>query len=426
MRLIYLQSFACCLLLAFSAPAFGQAAPPPGGDDAAASEDEEEEDIGEEDDLLLEIEKEFEQTEPTPGWEAAAEEVHTFPWVEHHGYFRFRPDLLFNGHLGTHTNAGLGETVGTSGVPAPLTENVENNDPNLPEVFRDRVGAQGDDTLAGANMRFRYTPTVHVSSELRIGLQLDIFDNLVLGSTPDFHPTRRPDAPLVAFAGSQQSPEAGLNSSRDAVRVKQVYGEWLSPLGLLRVGRQASHWGLGILANGGQDFDSDFGDFVDRALLLTRVPGADLYLTLAWDYVAAGKISDDAADYFGQPYDLSEQDDVREYVVALFDKSLSPKEKAQRHHRLNVLRKPVLEWGLYYVYRAQDLDVLVRDPDADPLHTLGYDDVSLVTRDAYAHIPDLWLRLDWAPAPGQLFHFEAEGAAIIGEIGNVLNDPSSG
>jgi hypothetical protein len=48
---------------------------------------------------------------------------------------------------------------------------------------------------AGANMRFRLTPELHISDNLRVLSQIDMLDNLVLGSTPSgFRTCRRPTA----------------------------------------------------------------------------------------------------------------------------------------------------------------------------------------------------------------------------------------
>ena len=40
-------------------------------------------------------------------------------------------------------------------------------------------------TQAGANMRFRLDPELHISDNLRVISQIDLLDNLVLGSTPN-------------------------------------------------------------------------------------------------------------------------------------------------------------------------------------------------------------------------------------------------
>ena len=42
-----------------------------------------------------------------------------------------------------------------------------------------------DKTESGANLRFRLNPEIHISDNLRIMSQIDLLDNLVLGSTPD-------------------------------------------------------------------------------------------------------------------------------------------------------------------------------------------------------------------------------------------------
>jgi hypothetical protein len=81
------------------------------------------------------------------------------------------------------------------------------------------------------------------------------------------------------------------------VRLRQLYLEWLSPIGLFRVGQMGFSWGLGIISNGGADppvfGDYRFGDLVRRFLFATRPAGADSPFTIAvagdwvgWDLVA--------------------------------------------------------------------------------------------------------------------------------------------
>lgn len=72
---------------------------------------------------------------------------------------------------------------------------------------------------------------------------------------------------------------------------RQLYLEWLSPIGLFRVGQQASHWGSGMLANDG-DHPTLFGDYVggslvERALFATTPlgKGTPLAIALAGDLV---------------------------------------------------------------------------------------------------------------------------------------------
>lgn len=55
---------------------------------------------------------------------------------------------------------------------------------------------------------------------------------------------------------------------------RQAYVEWMSPVGMLAIGQMTSSWGLGLLANGGDDrtgqmYDPRFGDLVDRVMFAT-------------------------------------------------------------------------------------------------------------------------------------------------------------
>lgn len=352
------------------------------------------------------------------GWaDRMAERPPTFPYFEHHGYFRFRADFFHNGHLGT-VIPGVRKS-GTSGIPAPLTENAINNED--PDVSA-QVGTEDAKTIGGANIRLRYSPTLHVSESLRVKATFDILDNLVLGSTPDFDGNlARPDVPLVAFAQTQAPPSDGRNGFRDAIRVKEAYGEF-QPAFLVRVGRMASNWGLGILANSGDQIDDDFGDYADRAMLVFKM--FDVYVAGAWDYLYSGAITDDPSQAFGQPKDLGGADDASQYVLSFFQRPLSAVERQKRRVDTYERFKPSFDWGLYAVYRTQefDLDTVAYQTWQNSGGAGTYDQLGLVTRGAWAVIPDLWLRYE------QRFDFfsglrvELEVASIFGSIDNVNNE----
>jgi len=352
------------------------------------------------------------------GWaDRMAEKRPTFPYFEHHGYFRFRADFFHDGHLGTVVPGKNGS--GTSGMHAPLTENEANNaDPDVSS----QVGTDDAKVIASANIRLRYSPTLHVSESLRIHATFDILDNLVMGSTPDFDGNLgRPDVPLVAFTQSQQSPSNGQNGFADAVRVKEAYGEF-QPAFLLRVGRMASNWGLGILANAGDEVDDDFGDYTDRALVLFKLYG--IYVAAAWDYVYSGAISDDPGTVFGQPKDLGNADDVNQWVISLFQRPLSAAEIEKRKVDTYERLKPAFDWGVYTVIRNQDFDL--DQGSYEEWRKNGgegsYDGLGLVKRNAFAVIPDLWLRYE------QRFDFvtglrvELELAGVFGSVDNISNE----
>ena len=120
-------------------------------------------------------------------------------------------------------------------------------------------------------MRLRYQPTFLVSPSLKFAATFDVLDNLVLGSTPDFS-IDRPDTPLAAFSTAQAPPGEGFQF-QESIRVKELYGEWKLLGAPLRFGRMKSHWGLGMLANGGDEWDDDFGDYVDRVMIALQFYG---------------------------------------------------------------------------------------------------------------------------------------------------------
>ena len=361
---------------------------------------------------------------------ATAEQHETFPWLEHHGYFRFRADLFYNGHLHKPVRNSLGQTANTSAIPAPLVANGANNNDSY--EWSSEVGDTKEKVLATSNIRLRYQPTIHIMPTMRIKATFDILDNLVLGSTPDFAGNKssdRVDTPLVAFSGAQASPNSGVVGFHDAIRVKEAYAEW-QPLFLIRVGRQASNWGLGILANSGDGIDDDYGDYTDRALLLLRLFG--VYIAGAWDFVYSGAITDDPGDFFGQAKDLGQADDVKQWVLSIFQRPLSAEDRELRRVDLYEHLEPVFDWGLYGVARIQEFD-LAANSFSEPTYGTGwqdrggsqaYDDLELVPRHAWAVIPDFWFRYQQRLDYESGLRIELELAAIIGEIANVYDDPA--
>ena len=338
----------------------------------------------------------------------------TFPWIESHGYFRIRADLFHNFDLDTYDSAAR---LGTSPVLPPLTETGDRGSghPEDPEHKYKR----GADTLAGANMRFRYQPTIHVSETLRIKTTLDMMDNVVLGSTPDGGlrgGMQRPDVPLVAFSGGQRPPEPA-NSFQSSARVKQVWGEWKTPLGLLMFGRMPSHWGMGILANGGQCLDCDFGDNVDRIMGVTKL--FDTYLTLGWDFVSEGFVGHSGNHNgfnqpYGQPHDFDQRDDVNEIVIALFRRPLTQEEKETRARDLNEVRKPVFDWGVYNVIRSQEFTTTNNNTPGEP--SVSSADEELKDTKVFAMIPDLWLKFEHRPQRDTFYRLQFEAVYIWGVI----------
>lgn len=341
----------------------------------------------------------------TQEWAATQSTSVGYPMIEHHGYMRIRMDLFHNLDLDTFRNG-----VGSSPVLPPLTE-IDQNGSQHPEDPNHRY-RRGADTLAGANIRLRYEPTLHVNENLRVRTTLDILDNTVLGSTPD---VGRPDMPIEMFSESQGVSASGVNGYQDSIRVKRLYGEWRNVVGLTTFGRMPNHWGMGMLANSGDCLDCNFGDNVDRIAHTAKL--FDTYLTVAWDFVAEGFVGhsglhDNRNQPFGQPYDFDQRDDVNQYVIAIFNKPVSKRELEERQDALNRRRDFVWDWGVYQAIRDQSFSS-TSTTGAPP--TVA-NQIQLVDVKGFTYTPDVWLNFEYRPRKRVGYRLQLEAAATIGVI----------
>jgi uncharacterized protein (TIGR04551 family) len=369
---------------------------------------------------------------------------HARPIFEIHGYFRVRAELFHNFSLGrvdtpsnaiwpipidNHYNAASGTTGGNAYGPALCTgeespeSNSDSDDPHAGQF------PCKNKTQAGANMRFRLNPELHISDNLRVMSQIDLLDNLVLGSTPEGYANEPSDTggyavinrtgytPLGAFDTTQNPPTAGQNSYRDSIRVKRVWAEYMTPVGQLRFGRMPSQWGLGILANAGDGPDDDYQSTSDRIMFVSGIKSLDIYFAGAWDFVNEGPTSDTLKLPGAQPYDMGQLDDVDQYVfVAMRRKNPELTKLALAQGQL------VLNGGAYVVHRRQ---ILANDQfggcgaNANALgcsqETVGS---GYVRRGATAWIPDLWIQLLY-----KKFRFELEAVTIRGTVENTEVTP---
>ncbi len=374
------------------------------------------------------------QTSGKSAWDVAAEPRRpTYPYFEYHGYFRFRPDVINNGHLGIAEASQNGGVLTTSAIQPPLSLWPQNNDPAINPASATVGKSRADAALMGANMRFRLEPTMHLSEQIRVKTTFDIMDNYVLGSSPDYAGyLKRPDVPLSAFATS---------ATPGTIAIKEAYAEWKTMLGLIRVGRQSSQWGLGILSGGssgtgwdgsrptesyggarmpweGSGYNSDYGTYVDRVAFLTKAWGT--YVTVFWDYANKGFLGVDPTRVDGQVRDLGNADDVTQFGVAIFQKPLSPEDVAERRKRLQDDLGQVFDWGIYGLYRTQANDIA----SSVPASQLTLADATkannpagqLVPRGAKAMIGDFWARYENRMAFSRRLVVEGEFAGIYGHI----------
>lgn len=173
-----------------------------------------------------------------------------YPRVEWHGYFRFRADSFWNLDLDTGGTSPIlppieallepGSGTSLSDFEIPETGTDENNN----EIAVPQFANGGAEHIGGANIRMRLRPIFHVTENARIHLEMNILDNLVMGSTPDGFDESdlgrglRIDSPLLGFTRGQEPPNV-FNAGRSSISVTQAYGEVKPFFGVIRVDRKS-------------------------------------------------------------------------------------------------------------------------------------------------------------------------------------------
>lgn len=356
---------------------------------------------------------------------------------ELHGYLRVRPEWMHNFDLGWD-NLNFRSTA-PPGVYAqsqlPWVRNPDNGLANLcPGSTSGTMANQCTGrTQTMANMRFRLNPEIHVTDNIAIYSQIDIYDNLILGSTPQGYYTRAqasPWAPIGAFSQTQVAPTE-QNSLTPSIMVSRAWAEVTNQsLGQIRFGRMPGQWGLGILANAGNGIDSDYQTHTDRIMYAARIRSLHLFLAAFYDFASTGATSQSFTREAGQgqPIDVSQLDDVNQYGLA-FGRRVDPAEARQRLSRGQL----VINGGLYGLYRSQQLtnEFVGADPASTSSSSVDQRTVGNTTnavqsgtsaRRAWAVISDLWFQV-----LHRNFRFEMEAALIYGEtsIARAAADPGN-
>lgn len=321
------------------------------------------------------------------------------------GYLRFRTNWFKNFNLGFLDNDGLG------GAPFARSLGCAT------------AGAPCSNSLKSANMRVRLEPTINIDETTSVHMQIDVLDNVVLGSTPTGTYLNGAgasgDIPLGAFSNGQSPPVAGLNSASDAIAVKRAWAEVATPLGLLRFGRMPDHWGTGMMHNGGGEdpmtgdynLDGDHGDTVDRLSFAALIPGTRLRAMIATDWpltrLISSQVAGDTTRQGGQAFDLDDNDDVSQWslVVSRLDTPTEYQDTLERGAL-------ALNYGAYVSQRKQDWDY-----DMSGV-TLGAttDPLKYIRRTYAAYVLDPWVKAgykDW--------EFEAEAVAVLGSVAHIAD-----
>ncbi len=238
--------------------------------------------------------------------------------------------------------------------------------------------------IEAADMRLQtdiafYAPFASVAVKARI----DAPDNLVLGGTPQGIPggsaTQLPVAPI---------------------RLRRVYGEALTPIGVIAAGRMGSQWGLGILTNGGDCVDCDSGDAADRIAFITPIGG--FIWAASFDFSASGPTA--AARDPNHSIEIDPSTDVRTVTFAF----LRYKDELAIERRRKA-GKATVDLGAYASYRWQQNDVPAAYlPLANPVPITAS---QVMYRGYNAGAFDGWLRVTAPKA-----HVEAEGAVLLASV----------
>lgn len=275
--------------------------------------------------------------------------------------------------------------------------------PNGQPIFPVSQSDPSAQTLTHWDMRWRSDLRIYApGSMVAVKARIDVLDNLALGSLPEGIPSA---------SGTQRSPA-------DVVRVRRAYGELLLPFGLVAAGRMGTHWGLGMVANGGDCLDCDSADSSDRIAFIT--PLFDHIFALAYDFSATGPQT--VRPNQNRTIGFEPSTDVRTATFAM----LRWKDEDARFRR-RAAGKATVEYGSYITHRWQTDDVpSAYVSSAQPVDAFANGGSGVTGRGFRATSFDGWLRLTlpWA-------RIEAEGAFITATVdqpslvpGLLLRDPA--
>jgi len=123
----------------------------------------------------------------------------------------------------------------------------------------------------------RVTPRFQIRDTVELVGQADVLTGVVFGE-------------LAHGTSADLTPRDEYNGWSN-VQLRWLYAQYRLPFGVVRVGQQPNHWGMGILANDG-DHPTLFGDYrygsISERILFATKPGgndSDFYLAVAGDLV---------------------------------------------------------------------------------------------------------------------------------------------
>jgi len=222
--------------------------------------------------------------EKKKGWTVPA------PVLTLHGYFRARGELQDKFFLGRDVGADPNapdpfsrfRATERGGESTDGSATTTNNDLNCGGVGSE---TEGDNTvckintLKYANLRFRFSPQLNLSEDIRIKSTFDILDNYTWGTGAQSYYGTGSVATAV-FPSTD-------NPSRTLIVPRRIWAEVRNrDLGELRFGLMPDHWGLGMVYNAGNGLDDDYSTEVPRVMVTTKLVG--ILLSGAYDWLSDG------------------------------------------------------------------------------------------------------------------------------------------
>lgn len=256
--------------------------------------------------------------------------------------------------------------------------------------------------IAFNQMRLRLEPMLKVNDFLSLHSQFDILDNVVFGSET----TKQLEllSPVVGTVTLPAGPgslsmvggEAGENKS---INVRRVWMDVLTPVGKLRVGRQPSHWGLGIFQNDGNERQGDFGDTADRVMFITQ-----------YDLEDGGAISG------GVVWDVAFESQFDPRITGLAGNIQGNGEDMQQYAALILYERPEFSVGMFGGVRRRD--GMEGNTTTTALNALGTSVAAGHDGNTLVYFADLYARYTYGE-----YDFKTEAVYIGGEMstGAALN-----
>jgi hypothetical protein len=279
-----------------------------------------------------------------------------------------------------------------------------------------RVNVKNPDLTTWFVSRARFEPSVKMRG-ITVKATIDVLDNVVWGDNENLAST-----PL--FAGDPSATQTN-GDVVDTIQVKRLWAEWSTAFGVIRIGRQPSQWGLGILATDGDGFKNDFGDayhgaVFDRILFATR----PVTLVKGIAAIASGKEMPKPADDPGIIFAIA-FDKLVESSAITFRKEITDDERLADENEGNTRQSAfwlsdsgddVLEMVYVLVFKREDWKVGNQLMD---LTVGGY----LINRwqdssSSNVWIPDVHLRwkMRGVFVEGEVYHIAGQTDAIAPEF----------